>query len=827
MSIRRPRRVTTKCHPPPLPLSSVQLKARKSSYWPSTGQGPRLTPAQSCVLHSWRLGAGGCGFPAAVHETSKCRTQMTFGFNVCVDRIVAAQAVLPALQLRGKALRAQDHSVVADDAALAEVFLHHMAAGAAGERIVTDSGLWARLLAAAGSDAAGARDHVGGNAALMAMQAAHLCPSCDILLGGVVGPSLAAHLPDRLLLLGDADTDEVHLILEYPAGWEWQGAVAPRANRFILTADATNGQSDVALQAYSHLRGTAHADLRSVQEAAVGDGLPSMLRLEQAMRAAEMQLEEAAAQGKSVPGPVRGSDATGSMTVTLAPDGTLLDGPMQHLPFHDADTSGPLPPHYFATLNVLDPVDDRDFERVSLFRSALNMHGHVTPDQHYAHGHVRDGDGLPTPTNVLVIAGLHMYEGSPASSWDFLLQDAFTGVHTLPGFPLVHVELASMALPAFILKVARQAGRHAHSLGLNEQELADLYEALGGAYIDDIADMPTIQAFVQERQEAVRQALLAAKPDLPADVQCETPGAEAGPGQVQVSCSDTAALHAYVKSEGFSDTAKHPYTVDPVELTNALVRDALGRGGAGVAHVQARTDLTRVVPDPRAVAAALRFVLAHSPAVCRVHFHSLAFHIMAQRKCLVPPDLRTWTLGQPAPAAAAGVQAVTLKACSVTSVNDLSPGDTELLAPLSFHAGDPVLAAVGQREEAPDVEVQASSGVAQWSWSDLRRFHFGEEVMYTDEHTPFRPVKFAYVPVAVCKQPKATVGLGDAISATGLLAHVRPWGPGQAFPRPTIHSVGHPGSSGGKMGVAAPTPPPAESSTTEPDPAGDAPQEAA
>jgi len=35
-------------------------------------------------------------------------------------------------------------------------------------------------------------------------------------------------------------------------------------------------------------------------------------------------------------------------------------------------------------------------------------------------------------------------------------------------------------------------------------------------------------------------------------------------------------------------------------------------------------------------------------------------------------------------------------------------------------------------------------------------------------------ISFAYVPVMVCKHPKSTVGIGDSISATGLIAALPP-----------------------------------------------------
>ena len=57
----------------------------------------------------------------------------------------------------------------------------------------------------------------------------------EVLLGGPIGSKLKG-----LLTFVDAattDTDDVHIILEYPEGAEWAGQKAERANRFILSPD--------------------------------------------------------------------------------------------------------------------------------------------------------------------------------------------------------------------------------------------------------------------------------------------------------------------------------------------------------------------------------------------------------------------------------------------------------------------------------------------------------------------------------------------------------------------------------------------------------------
>mmetsp|Transcript_23440 Transcript_23440/g.32756 ORF Transcript_23440/g.32756 Transcript_23440/m.32756 type:complete len:487 (-) Transcript_23440:1027-2487(-) len=109
----------------------------------------------------------------------------------------------------------------------------------------------------------------------------------------------------------------------------------------------------------------------------------------------------------------------------------------------------------------------------------------------------------------------------------------------------------------------------------------------------------------------------------------------------------------------------------------------------------------------------------------RVHFHCLAFHLIVQ----------TTASGWPSPvrAVTAGSLAATKQACDN---EDIQVSAVELHLPLQFntHSGT----------------MDAHSGVASWSEGGL---------------------EYALAPVLVCKKPTKTVGLGDAISAVGLLYH--------------------------------------------------------
>lgn len=82
---------------------------------------------------------------------------------------------------------------------------------------------------------------VGGNAALLAQIFAKY--GCHVLLAGALGPKLKELLnPLKMEYANSVDSDEIHLILEYKSGEEWNGFKSPRANRFIVTRDVYNSE---------------------------------------------------------------------------------------------------------------------------------------------------------------------------------------------------------------------------------------------------------------------------------------------------------------------------------------------------------------------------------------------------------------------------------------------------------------------------------------------------------------------------------------------------------------------------------------------------------
>lgn len=112
----------------------------------------------------------------------------------------------------------------------------------------------------------------------------------------------------------------------------------------------------------------------------------------------------------------------------------------------------------------------------------------------------------------------------------------------------------------------------------------------------------------------------------------------------------------------------------------------------------------------------------------RIHFHTLAYHILATVDGY-------W--GNQAAAVMAGARVASSQACGSRSV-DVSK--VTLKAPLEFHSA--------HAEPREKLSLNPADPVTVW--------HRGN-------------VTFHLTPVLVCKQPLRTVGLGDAISAEGLV----------------------------------------------------------
>lgn len=112
----------------------------------------------------------------------------------------------------------------------------------------------------------------------------------------------------------------------------------------------------------------------------------------------------------------------------------------------------------------------------------------------------------------------------------------------------------------------------------------------------------------------------------------------------------------------------------------------------------------------------------------RVHFHTLAYHVLATVDGY-------W--GNQAAAVAAGARVASTQACGVRAVD---PAAVELRAPTRFRGS--------HDDDDPLLTLDPARPVTVWSRGNVT-FHLS--------------------PVLVCKRPLRTVGLGDAISAEGLV----------------------------------------------------------
>lgn len=210
------------------------------------------------------------------------------------------------------------------------------------------------------------------------------------------------------------------------------------------------------------------------------------------------------------------------------------------------------------------------------------------------------------------------------------------------------------------------------------------------------------------------------------------------------SCADpsfvraiAASLFPLASSVGFN------------EQEGAFLYEALGGayGNATGPVPGPRSDVASTAPVPASVAGLLRFLLEAHPSLSRLHYHSLAFHVLAYRS-----EAAGTTWRGNAGAVAAGSVAATTEACGFAHARDATADRIRLIAPLRFSTADPRGTPTAGGDES---ELTSASPVASWAW-----------------RSAVGPVGFRLAPVAVCVDPRSTVGLGDAVSATGLAADV-------------------------------------------------------
>lgn len=163
------------------------------------------------------------------------KTRIAIGFGSCQDLIVQSSDLFGGIEPP----QDPEHiDVIDSEKDLLRTFAYYFRHGAAAERFVSNATLFTSLVQLAQS-AESAEFHIGGNAPLMANRFAQ--EGCEVLLGAHMSPKLRRELPDSVKVAGPmVDHDEVHLLLEYPAGLRWGPFQSPRANRFIIHNDHTN-----------------------------------------------------------------------------------------------------------------------------------------------------------------------------------------------------------------------------------------------------------------------------------------------------------------------------------------------------------------------------------------------------------------------------------------------------------------------------------------------------------------------------------------------------------------------------------------------------------
>jgi len=206
-----------------------------------------------------------------------------------------------------------------------------------------------------------------------------------------------------------------------------------------------------------------------------------------------------------------------------------------------------------------------------------------------------------------------------------------------------------------------------------------------------------------------------------------------------------------------------------------------------------------------AVCGVLRFVSDKFPQLSRLHFHSLAAHVLAHRRALGPTAAaaRARSLWRGAAgSAAAGSAAATLEACRAPGgAAELGARQAERAAasprslPLLFSASasrfnsqDPAADAAPAPPPPPPGGAPAEAAPLAWPFSAVPEGWLPASLVAAQraklplsEAAPVArfswaaaggdaAIDFAVAPVVACREPLSTVGLGDAISAAGLAA---------------------------------------------------------
>ncbi|KAJ3429533.1 adp-dependent glucokinase [Anaeramoeba flamelloides] len=242
------------------------------------------------------------------NKEKKTKKRFALGYNVNIDAVVSAIDFFPQFleftNLSVEELKPQDKKEIANAKDLFQVFMYHFKDGRAGERFVTDPNFFRQITDFFFSNC----EHtllLGGNAGLMADSLAEgghcvllagitgpylerlihqdvIFPNCEDLLNNSYSTSFlttkqAKWLDQNGINLGE-NSDQIHLILEYPKGSKFCGITCPRANRFIISNDYFNAKVKTMKLFHNYLPTFKPTDI-VVTGIHLGDGLEKQGRL--------------------------------------------------------------------------------------------------------------------------------------------------------------------------------------------------------------------------------------------------------------------------------------------------------------------------------------------------------------------------------------------------------------------------------------------------------------------------------------------------------------------------------------------------------------------
>jgi len=323
---------------------------------------------------------------------------------------------------------------------------------------------------------------------------------------------------------------------------------------------------------------------------------------------------------------------------------------------------------------------------------------------------LRDGL-LEEKPSLLVLSGLHLLERTKQMSDRIKSVASVLNVVNDRDFP-VHVELASLNDDELTAKIESSIMSKADSVGLNEQELASLYRVMGGKVSGLPLSKPISNKKKNKKKNGKKGNLIAVAKERALDIVS--------------SVRDwriVRAVMSKIMGEDFENKN------DEQEMAKERTTDTK----------QQSSPLVGNKPDVAAVSNAIAYILNRpSHSVSRLHFHSLGYHIIALKK-----SSKAWRDKNARASVARGSIRATMQACDVSKESELHGDDLELPQGLTIN--------VGSHENPNHLEITRENSVLRYD---------------------IQGVTFFYAPVLVCKEPKVTVGLGDAISASALGAHI-------------------------------------------------------